>query len=471
MNRKWQITKYVIFDVLGILAAWMLFIYYRGSITQGISNHYLDPSSFSVKYYLGLILFESFWVILFSLAGFYNDIFRKSRLNELGISIGITLTGTLVLYFVLMYNDVVMSSFLYFNLFYTLFTLVFVLTYFPRLFLSSITVHRVHNRKYGYPTIIIGEGRKALELYNELQAQVKSQGYKIVGYIEIGGKTENCLAGVIPCLGDLKSIISTVQTNRIEEVLIALDNTDNKSMLKLINELLCMNVIIKAIPSLYDYLTGRVKMSEIFSAPLFRVSFELMPPWQLKVKKLMDIVIATLALLILLPFILVLSILIKLSSKGPIVHKQERIGQYGNPFTLFKFRSMYIDAEHSGPALSSKTDPRVTPLGRFMRKTRLDEIPNFFNVLKGEMSLVGPRPERQFFVNQIIKIAPHYIYLQKVKPGITSWGQVKYGYAENVDQMVERLKYDLLYIDNMSIMVDLKIIIYTLITVFKGKGV
>lgn len=471
MIKKWQIIKYIVFDLVGVLVAWVLFIYYRSRIIQGTITLKLIPSELSIKFYIGLILFISFWLILFSLSGFYNDIFRKSRLKELGNSIGITLTGTLIIFFVLMYNDVVLSSSYYFKLFYTLFILIFTLTYIPRLIITSITIHRIHTRKYGYPTIIIGDGEKAFELYNELQAQVKSQGYKIIGYVEIGGKANNLLNGVIPHLGDLKSIVSIIHTNRIEEVLIALDNTDNKSMLKLINELLSMNVIIKAIPSLYDYLTGRVKMSEIFSAPLFRVSFELMPPWQLKIKNLMDVVLAGCALIIFFPLILFLCIIIKVTSKGPIIHKQERVGQYGKPFTLFKFRSMREDAEQSGPALSSKTDSRVTSLGRFMRKTRLDEIPNFINVLKGEMSLVGPRPERQYFVNQIVKIAPHYIHLQKIKPGITSWGQVKYGYAENVNQMVERLKYDLLYIDNMSILVDLKIIIYTLITVFKGKGV
>jgi len=471
VNRKWQVAKYITFDIVGVFVAWLLFTYFRSSLDHGLSTLEPIPSAFFIKHYFGIALYVIFWIILFSLAGFYNDIFRKSRLNELGNSIGITLVGTLVIFFILMFNDVVLSSLYYFKLFYTLFLLVFALTYFPRLIITSITIHRIHSRKYGYPTIIIGEGEKALELYNELQAQVKSQGYKIVGYVEVGGETENRLAGVIPCLGNFKSIASIIQTNRIEEALIALDSTDNKSMLKLINDLLCMNIIIKAIPSLYDYLTGRVKMSEIFSAPLFRVSFELMPPWQVKVKQLMDLVIAGIALIVLLPLIIVLCILIKITSRGSIIHKQERVGQYGKPFTLFKFRSMYFNAEASGPALSSKTDTRVTPLGRFMRKTRLDEIPNFLNVLRGEMSLVGPRPERQYFVSQIVRIAPHYIHLQKVKPGITSWGQVKYGYAENVEQMVERLKYDLLYIDNMSILVDLKIIIYTLITVFKGKGV
>jgi lipopolysaccharide/colanic/teichoic acid biosynthesis glycosyltransferase len=132
---------------------------------------------------------------------------------------------------------------------------------------------------------------------------------------------------------------------------------------------------------------------------------------------------------------------------------------------------MYMNAEKNGPELSSKNDDRITPFGRFMRKSRLDEIPNFFNVVKGEMSLVGPRPERKYFIDLIIKKNPHYIHLLKVKPGITSWGQVKYGYAENVDQMIDRLKYDLIYLDNMSVFVDLKILIYTILTIIKRSGI
>lgn len=471
MNRKLQVIKYLFFDVIGTIIAWFFFIYYRNSISFGksaVELIQLEPSS---KFIIGLLLFVIFWLILFSLAGFYSDIFRKSRLKEFGNSIGITLVGSLVLFFALMYFNTPLASNLYFKLYYILFAIVFTITYFPRLIITSSTIHKIHKRIYGYPTLIIGEGEKALELYNELQAQVKSQGYRIVGYVETDSKSSNNLNGVIPCLGNVKSVISIIKENNIEEVLLALDNTNNKSMLKLINEILSLNVIIKAIPSLYDYLTGRVKMSEILGAPLFMISLQLMPPWQVKVKQLMDYVLAFLAIVILSPLILVLCIIIKLTSRGPIIHKQERVGQYGKPFTLYKFRSMYVNAEENGPALSSKRDNRVTPLGRFMRKTRLDEIPNFFNVLKGEMSLVGPRPERQFFIDQIISVAPHYIHLQKVKPGITSWGQVKFGYAENVNQMVERLKYDLLYIDNMSLVVDIKIIIYTLITVFRGKGV
>jgi len=188
-------------------------------------------------------------------------------------------------------------------------------------------------------------------------------------------------------------------------------------------------------------------------------------------KQLMDITLAVLSLIILLPLIIFLVIGVRLSSPGPILYRQARVGRFGRQFHIFKFRSMYHNAEENGPELSSRHDPRVTRFGQFMRKHRLDEIPNFLNVLKGEMALVGPRPERQYFINKIIKQAPHYVHLQKVKPGITSWGQVKYGYAENVDEMIKRLRYDILYIENMSLFVDLKILFYTVITIIKGRGV
>ena len=212
-------------------------------------------------------------------------------------------------------------------------------------------------------------------------------------------------------------------------------------------------------------------MSHIYSTPLIQISHNLMPTWQERTKQLIDFLVALLALIIFSPVFVFLSIGIKIGSKGPVFYAHERIGRFGKPFTLYKFRSMYVDAEKDGPALSSKNDERITRFGKFMRKSKLDELPNFWNVLKGDMSLVGPRPERKFFIDQIVQKAPHYLHLQKVKPGITSWGQVKFGYAEDVDQMIERLKYDILYIENMLLYVDFKIIIYTILIILKGRHI
>ena len=195
-----------------------------------------------------------------------------------------------------------------------------------------------------------------------------------------------------------------------------------------------------------------------------------MPIWQQSSKRIIDIIVSMIFLFLLSPVYIVTALIIKFTSRGPIFFAQERIGLHGNPFTIYKFRSMFVGAEKGTPMLSSSSDSRITPLGKFMRKVRLDEIPQFYNVLTGDMSMVGPRPERQYFIDQIMQEAPHYRHLHKVRPGITSWGQVKYGYAENVTQMIQRLKYDIIYIENMSLALDFKILFYTVRTILQRSG-
>ena len=187
---------------------------------------------------------------------------------------------------------------------------------------------------------------------------------------------------------------------------------------------------------MYDIMSGSVKMTSIFGAPLIDINIAIMPQWQKSLKRFIDIAVSILAMILLLPVYTILAILVKLSSPGPIFFRQERVGLHRKTFNIIKFRTMYVNAEKNGPQLSSTHDKRITKIGRFLRKTRLDDSPQFWNVLTGDMSLVGPRPERQFYIDKIMEQAPHYQHLHKVQPGITSWGQVKYGYAENVDQMI-----------------------------------
>jgi exopolysaccharide biosynthesis polyprenyl glycosylphosphotransferase len=230
------------------------------------------------------------------------------------------------------------------------------------------------------------------------------------------------------------------------------------------------NVRINIIPDTFDILSGNVKMTSIFGVPLIRLNTLLMPSWQFSIKRILDIFLSAIALLVLSPLLLIISGLVKSTSRGTIFFFQERIGRNGIPFQIIKFRSMFTDAEKLGPQLSSTHDSRITKFGKFLRKTRFDELPQFWNVLAGDMALVGPRPERQFYIDQISKINPHYQKLHRIRPGITSWGQVKYGYAENVEEMVQRLRYDLLYLENMSLAMDIKILFYTVVIVLKGSG-
>lgn len=472
MNKKLQVLKYLIADLFSATVAWTLFYIFRKLYIEPEKFGKPIPLEFDHRFFWGLLFIPLFWLTTYYLSGAYKNIYRKSRLRELGQTWWLSLIGVVVIFFVLILDDEVMSYKNYYQSIFVLFVLHFGLTASFRFILSSITNYRVHNRIIGFNTLLVGSNENALNLFNELQNQRKSSGNKFVGFIHVDEKNgySHELNKHLSHIGELSHLKEIINNKKVEEVIIAIESFEHENLGKIVNDLDSENVIIKVIPDMYDILSGSVKMSSIFGAPLIEISREIMPAWEQSAKRIFDVVVSLFVLTVFSWVYIIVAIVVKINSRGSVFYSHERIGWHGKPFFIHKFRSMYMDAEKHGPALSSKKDARITPVGRFLRKVRLDEIPQFYNVLIGEMSIVGPRPERQFFIDQIVQKAPHYKHLHKVRPGITSWGQVKYGYAENVNQMIERLKYDIIYIENMSLGVDMKILIYTTLIVIQGRG-
>ncbi len=467
--KKRQTIKYIVSDTLSAMLAWTAQFLYRKLVLEASGLESLGQVFLDTNYWLGILLVPAGWLVLYTIQGTYRNVLRKARLNELLQTLLATLIGGVVIFFALLIDDEMPSYRDYYHS--TLFLLVvhFVLTYVPRMLITSQTVRRVHSRRIGFPTLMIGTGNKAFQTYLDLENQETYSGNLFVGCVATDDNSSSELSKVMPLLGSLDDLRHLVDEHHVEEVIIAVE--DNKQIDEILRKLnLCGDFIIKITPDARDLIVGSIKQGSIFHSPLIVINNRLMAEWQYSLKRIFDIIISVLAMVILSPVYLVTAIIVKCTSPGPVFYAQERIGYRGKPFKMHKFRSMYVDAEQAGPALSKDDDPRITPFGRFMRKVRLDEIPQFYNVLKGTMSVVGPRPERQFYIDQIVKRAPEYLLLQRVKPGITSWGQVKYGYASTVDEMLERLRYDLLYLDNMSLTTDLKILLYTVIIILQGRG-
>ena len=464
-----QRIKYVLGDYVMSNLAWFIYNIVRYQTGNVVGWPYLVSYLKSDMVLLGQLFFPLLMMVTYAFSGYYNNVCRKSRIQELLTTLASAGINTLMIFFLALINDVIGVRSADYRMILILWALIFGLVYLVRAIITNTASRQIQKRKWTFPTLVVGSGSAAMAFAQKLNSRRNFSGHDIKGFVNIPSENpvkDNPLPHYE--LDDLQEVCKKLD---IWELIVVPTRDDTHRTMEAINKLFPLGLPIMISPEYFNKMQTPVTISDLYGEPLVNISRSSMSDSGKNIKRAMDILISIVALIALLPVFAIVALIIKKTSPGPIFYLQERIGLHNKPFQIIKFRSMVQNAEQAGkPQLSSDDDPRITPFGRFMRKYRIDELPQFWNVLKGEMSLVGPRPERKFYIDQITPIVPAYALLHQVRPGITSMGMVKFGYAKNLDEMLERVKYDLMYLNNASLINDLKILIYTIKIVLTGRG-
>jgi exopolysaccharide biosynthesis polyprenyl glycosylphosphotransferase len=452
-------------DLLTINVAWLLYYYVR------IKSGWISLYSAEPELWVPMFVIYGYWLVLFFFFGLYRSWYAKSRFDEFATVFKTVTFGSLALFFLVFVDDTATRSPVHSRLLIAVYWLILLgATGTGRMLVRSFQRNLLEAGIGLRNSLIVGWSDKARELYDMVK-KYPALGYRVIGFVRAGPASASDSYDGTPVLGTIQTISRVVKEYDVKEVLIALDTREHEKLLQIIEQVDSHQVGLKIAPDLYDIISGQARTNQIYGFPLIEIMPQLMPVWEQRAKRLIDIVVSSLILILFLPLWLFIALLIRVESKGPVFYLQDRVGRDGRIFKMYKFRSMYHEAEkHSGPVWANRSDPRITRVGRLIRKAHFDEVPQLINVLHGDMSLVGPRPERPYFVEQLSREIPIYQRRLKVRPGLTGWAQVKYKYDESVDDVRVKLRYDLFYIENMSLRMDMKILLTTIYIILMGKG-
>ncbi len=458
MTKNSEKILLILSDLVFINLAWTLYYYIRigsGWIENTASTSFLTP----------LIVVYLFWALFFSFTGLYQYWFVRSRFDEFTSVVKAISLGCFILFFVIFLDDAINDSKAISRFLILIYWALMIISVGAgRILIRSIQMNMLEKGIGLRDTVIIGAGLRGRELKLWID-KFPQLGYKILGFVSSTGREKSS-----DIMGGISQLPEIVSQKNVSEVLIALEASEKDKLFDILRSVPQPKVHLKILPDTYEIVSGLARTNQLYGVPLIEVMPEIMSHGAKLAKRLIDVIVSLIILILLLPLLFLVAFLIKISSKGPVFYKQVRVGKNGEEFNMYKFRSMYKDAEEYGPEWAGENDPRITWIGRLIRKVYLDEIPQMLNVIRNEMSLVGPRPERPYFVEILKKEIPYYYKRIAIKPGITGWAQIKHKYDESLNDVREKLKYDFYYIENMSLKLDFKIMINTVLVIFFMKG-